>query len=186
MSCYLCHSIPALCLNSTKGNRSLPCVAEICELSGCPQVVAVSPGSWVPELVSILPFHACVALCAVPALGCNHQGSDSSVWESCGLMGWCNLTPNTKWNNSWFIVWRLWDPGLLRRALRCLRSPGRCSVAKLKEKFLLGRSSYKTLAVQELLRHAVTSCWISHLKSPTSLERCAVGLPLYHAYKETT
>lgn len=102
-----------------------------------------------------------------------------------GPVGWCNLTPNAKWNNSWFIVWRLRDSGLLRRALRCLSSPGPCSVAKLKEKFLLWRRSYKTLAIQELLRHVITSCWISHLKSSTSLERYTVGLPLYHVYKET-
>lgn len=45
-----------------------------CELWACSQVVAVSLGRWVPELVCILlPFHTCIALCAVPALGCNHQ-----------------------------------------------------------------------------------------------------------------
>lgn len=58
--------------------------------------------------------------------------------------------------------------------------------SKAEKKFLLWRSSYKTLAIQELLRHVVTSCWIAHLKSPISLERCAVGLPPYHAYKGTT
>lgn len=187
MSCYLCHNIPGLCMNKREtGHSHQPTgsynlwVVSLPTGGGCVTGEVSSRAGLHP------PHHACIALCAVPGLGCNHQGSDSSVWESCGPMGWCNLTPNAKWNKSWFIVWRLWDPGLLRRALRWLCSPGHCSVAKLKEKFLLWRSSYKTLAIQELLRHVVTSSWISHLKPPTFLERCAVGLLLYHAYKDTT
>lgn len=109
------HVLPKLSCHPTSGTTSQPRVwiaprgtgqslphtrsYDPCKLSACTQVVGhVIAGrelqAWFASSTSAL------VLLGVPvrALGYNHWGGDSSVWESCSLMGWCNLTPNTKCN----------------------------------------------------------------------------------------